>query len=715
ERDALGRIAVIDPLQRRTEYAFNNRGLLAKVTLPVAGAADYEYDALGLISQITDLNGSAWTFDYTSMGRPQTQTDPLGNTSTFAYDNLGRMNQTVYPNGDQMTITYDEIGNVVRRQYAGGPDLQYSFDEFNQIVSANGMELTRDAEGRIVQCRNGETDFGATYDLGGRLTYVSYNGEEMSVEYEYDSVTGYLNRVSDSLTGTELTFDYDADGRLITIQRPNQVQTIYTWDDAGRLIGIKEGTFIDLQYVLNPAGQVAQLYSITPIADPLSLFAPGSESLAYDAATQVNSPGYQYDANGRLTVSPRHQFSWDAASRITGVDGVSLSYNGMGDLISRTQSGTTIHYFYNYAIGLSPIVAEKRRGEQAFSRYYVWTPGGSLLYSVDLQENNAVTFYHFDRTGSTLALTGASGAVTDAYAYTPYGRLLAHEGGSDQPFTFVGRWGVRMEDGDLYDMRHRFYNAATARFLSRESNWPRTNDPRLLNPYQYALNDPVNIVDFTGLEPTLIADGHGGWKGTVSGHHYHSYLTGLSQEVDFVNNMSDPLEDFLETKLAEAAQDPNLAPEEWGNITNKFADDWKRLNPVDESQLSLEGLLKWRMLGSGSGDPDQLYKEAVKDWKSWHPVDESQLSLEELMKWRMVGGGNLVDDVYNGVARDWKRWHPEDESKMTLDEFIKWRYFGSESEMSKSSLRELIQQWQQMHMGERVSVDKWLARYGLLH
>jgi RHS repeat-associated protein len=121
---------------------------------------------------------------------------------------------------------------------------------------------------------------------------------------------------------------------------------------------------------------------------------------------------------------------------------------------------------------------------------------------IDAADSNQMYFYHFDRTGSTLALTDSNGAVTDSYAYSPYGQLLKHEGSSVQPFTFVGKWGIRQEgvQGQIYQVRARYYDSQTARFLSREPLWPSSEDPRQINPYQYALNEPVSHLDVSGFD-----------------------------------------------------------------------------------------------------------------------------------------------------------------------------------------------------------------------
>lgn len=151
---------------------------------------------------------------------------------------------------------------------------------------------------------------------------------------------------------------------------------------------------------------------------------------------------------------------------------------------------------------MTPIAAELD-GSGAAQRYYIWTPGGQLLWLVDAAHSNAVAFYHFDQIGGTLALTNGTGTVTDTYAYDPFGHLLAHTGTSAQPFTFLGQWGARQEgsSGALYHIRARYYDAATGRFVSREPLWPNLGDPAQNNPYQYAINNPVLYADFTGLLP----------------------------------------------------------------------------------------------------------------------------------------------------------------------------------------------------------------------
>src|SRR6201999_1649055 len=105
------------------------------------------------------------------------------------------------------------------------------------------------------------------------------------------------------------------------------------------------------------------------------------------------------------------------------------------------------------------------RAAAADLRYYVYTPDGRLLYSIEAKDN-VRRFYHFDEMGNTVMLTGDSGAITDSYGITPYGEIADHTGTTDNPFTWQGQFGVMQEARGLYFLRQRHYDAATARFLS---------------------------------------------------------------------------------------------------------------------------------------------------------------------------------------------------------------------------------------------------------
>ena len=498
-RDAMAQVAeATDPLDRTTTYTYDGRGRLASVTPPAVGTATYQRDDLGGLMKMTDLNGSDWLFTQTSMGRPKSTTDPLGRTTQKTLDDRGRPAQVAFPDGATWTLTYDGTGALTRRLCSDGPDLGYTYNAIGGLVATNDLALTRDAENQVTDTVDGNLHFGATYRDNGQLATVSY-GETLTVTYEYDAQTGLLTSVSDDLTDSRVSFTYDADFRLAGLTRSNGVNATFTWDDAARLTRTQDGEILDLQYTHDAAGQLTGVSGDRPLS-PAGFNEEGAETLTCDAASQVSAAGYTHDQRGRLTASPGRTYQWNSLSELVKVDSASLTYNGLGELRTRQDGTDVVQYLRNHAIALAPIVAERDANQETFLRYYVWTPAGDLLYVIDAADGNAVRFYHFDHLGSTLALTNSEGQVTDAYAYTPYGRLSGHEGDSLQPFTFVGRLGVRQHDasGTLYDMRARYYDAGTGRFLSREPIWPDTVDPLLLNPYQYARHAPTLFTDPLG-------------------------------------------------------------------------------------------------------------------------------------------------------------------------------------------------------------------------
>ncbi|WP_084159527.1 RHS repeat-associated core domain-containing protein [Paenibacillus ehimensis] len=107
--------------------------------------------------------------------------------------------------------------------------------------------------------------------------------------------------------------------------------------------------------------------------------------------------------------------------------------------------------------------------------------------------------YHYDRRGSTIALTDAKGQVTDRYTYGPYGETLKHEGNTDNPFQYNGRDGVMTDPNGLYYMRARYYQPEIKRFVNRDVLTGTISEASTLNRYAYVNGNPVSYVDPFGL------------------------------------------------------------------------------------------------------------------------------------------------------------------------------------------------------------------------
>jgi RHS repeat-associated protein len=513
ERDAMARIVkMTDRLNRLTTVAYNGTGDVTAISMPVIGTVLYTRNGIGLVTQLTDPRGQAWRFDYTPMGRLSRLTDSLGHAWNYTYDTLGRLLTTTYPDGAVETRTYDANDNLTGRAFSGGLTLGFTYDGLNRLTSTASAPVTigYDKRDNITRTVMGGATFGATYDARRRVKTVTYDGL-MTVTYTYDA-RGLLTRAEDSLTHAWVGLAYDKDGLLIQITRANGVTTDITRDANARITRIRHGDKGEMTFDFDAEGQITRIIESLPL-DVAAFLQPELAQYIYDNANQIAAAGFAYDERGRRTSDLQHTYTWDAADRllsiIQGATTIGLEYTALGEVVRRTVNGVATDYFYNYALRDHPIVAEKRGG--AYVRFYVHTPDGRLLYAVDApQTSPAARFYHFNHLGTTLFLTDGAGHVSDTYGYTPFGQMMAHEGGSDQPFTFVGELGVRQEGGSgLYQMRARTYDSRTAHFLSRDPQWPDWEDPKASNPYQYAGQNPLSFIDPSGQAYVGYVDAYG--------------------------------------------------------------------------------------------------------------------------------------------------------------------------------------------------------------
>ncbi len=499
--DALSRVtSITDPLSRSTSFSYENRGLPVGINAPGGLSTGFTWGDLRVLTSFTDPNGNKWPVSHDSLGRLTSITDPLGHALAYAYDRRNRVS-SVSSTADSVQITYDAAGNAVQAKYSDGSSVAYIYDDDNRLTGGTGLSFAYDGAGRMTSS-NG---LAVSYDPVGRIRTVAYPPGK--VTYFYDT-RGLLAQVSD-WAGGGVAFKFDDAHRLVSASRTNGVTTAYSYDKNGSVISILETgggkALASINLTRDALGRVTA--SNRNLPQEVSV-ATGILPLGYDPADQIS--GLTYDARGRLTKGDGGStYRWNPASRLVSyarADGsASFTYDGLGQRISRTgPDGVAVNYVLNYALGL-PSVTVVQSGKSDL-RYYVYTPDGLLLYSIEAS-NGSHRFYSFDETGSTTFLTGDSGAVTDAYGISPYGDVITGSASNktDNPFTWQGQFGVMQELGaSLFYLRYRYYDSTFARFLSRD---PLVSPaPREVNPYQYAAGNPVSNVDPTGLKSSNITE-----------------------------------------------------------------------------------------------------------------------------------------------------------------------------------------------------------------
>jgi RHS repeat-associated protein len=118
------------------------------------------------------------------------------------------------------------------------------------------------------------------------------------------------------------------------------------------------------------------------------------------------------------------------------------------------------------------------------------------------------------------------------YAYTPFGEITEWSGNVvTQPFKYVGQYGVMAEPNGLglNYMRARYYDPSIGRFISEDPAGFGGGD---VNLYAYVGNNPVLMVDPSGLWATPLHGVFGGLDDNTSTSPYNPSATNLHFRTD---------------------------------------------------------------------------------------------------------------------------------------------------------------------------------------
>jgi len=100
--------------------------------------------------------------------------------------------------------------------------------------------------------------------------------------------------------------------------------------------------------------------------------------------------------------------------------------------------------------------------------------------------------------GDARFLTNMAGMVTDTYQFDAFGNQIAGTGTTANNFLYSGK---QFDNSTgLYYLRARYYRMPTGRFLTIDPYQGTILDPASLHKYVYTGNNPVNLIDPTGLD-----------------------------------------------------------------------------------------------------------------------------------------------------------------------------------------------------------------------
>jgi RHS repeat-associated protein len=482
---------VTDARGKTTTMAYDAANQLTGISYNdgTANVSALTYDGEGHKLGWTDGTGSS-VLGYDVLGRLTTSQDGSGAGAavSYGYDNLGLQTSLAYPGGN---CGATPSLCVTRTYYANG--LLHTISDFQTAPNTQTTTFTYDADGNLtaeVMGTSGATDsFG--YDAADRMTSVSDTGTfTAGATYTRDKAEQLTQEVpSGGFGAAQLNAGYDSNertcytaptaGSLPTCAAPPPAPTPYAYDAADN-VTLAGATSLSYNGAQEPCWSLSGGAAVACTGTPTSSY------------TQ-----YGYDARGdRTSVGPyggtQTTLTYDAANRMTS-DGAANTYSySAGALrMSKTVSSTTTAYAWDVSGGLPAVLRE------GTSTYDIYDAQGLPLEQISA---GVVAWYHHDQVGSTRAVTSSTGSVLGQYAYDAYGNLTSGSQGS-YPFLYAGQY--RDSESGLYYMRARYYDPATAQFLTRDPMVATT-----LSPYGYVAGNPLNGADPSGLiDPSQLSIG----------------------------------------------------------------------------------------------------------------------------------------------------------------------------------------------------------------
>jgi len=455
------------------------------------------------------------------MDRLIQSTNSVGETKSFTYDANGNLIETLDAKGQVITFDYDAVNQLITKiLLPGAPDeavTTFTYDDVNNLTSVTDPDSA----------------LGLTYDLVSRLITSSTQGSPVQpdtlLNYTYDANGNRLS-MTDSLLGTTsytydalnrlvslstqdsalITFSYDNLSRRTLLTLPNGTEAVSSYSGASQLLSLVSrltalpGTLIaQADYTYDQVGNRKTLQDLTGLHtftyDGLSRLTgaahpPASalplESFSYDSVGNRTSSHlsvsqtyntanrlleddtftYTYDGNGNLTsktdknTSEVTTYTYDPEDQLVRIDFpdstfAEYAYDGLGRRIEKDVSGAITRYVYD-----NEDILLEFDGFNVLQASYTHGPG--IDEPLIMERAGQSFYYHTDGLGSITDITDSTASTVQSYRYDTFGQIINQAGASTNPYTYTGRE-FDPESG-LYYYRSRYYDPGVGRFLSED-------------------------------------------------------------------------------------------------------------------------------------------------------------------------------------------------------------------------------------------------------
>jgi RHS repeat-associated protein len=555
--DSLSRLtSAVNPESGKILYAYDADGNVVTRTAPMPnqiGTATvttaYLYDSLNRLTNKSYSDGTTvsdvYSYDVApawaswlsnvigrmanSGNQDNGQNGTSATATAYSYDPMGRVaievmqTPSVAPYGFFLSYAYDLVGNVYTNSLSCASN---SFSGCTpQFQTGTSLTFTRDGSNRLTSITSSLDDSGhppALYTVDPSLGYwptgalrkaqfgntltesAAFNSRLQPCRISVNS-TGFnfstcvdnipSSNVLDLVTG----YTAGANNGNVTYWAAAGQQTFnrtYTYDPENRLQSMSDSA----------TNQHCQGMSWTIDAWGNMTNQTGTKGTCYTLSASVGANnrltgGYLYDAAGNMTYDGFHHYTYDAENHIIAVDSGATTYvyNENGLRVRKTTGASFKEYIY----GSNDQVQAEWNGTDPFQYVYA----GSKL--VAQYTNTTTQFIHQDHLGSTRLVTGVGMGVVDSMDYLPFGQQ--NTGASATTHKFTGK--ERDPESGLDNFDARYLGSSLGRFMSPDPAGllaQKPSYPQSWNLYAYAMNNPLIIIDPTGLDCVYANDSGNG-------------------------------------------------------------------------------------------------------------------------------------------------------------------------------------------------------------
>jgi RHS repeat-associated protein len=360
---------------------------------------------------------------------------------------------------------------------SGGQSIARTYDNDGLLTQAGSLLLTRDPQnGFVTASSNGAVGESYGYTSFGEIVshIATQNGSQVySASYTQDAL-GRISGQTESVLGVSHTYGYSYDNaqRLSQVTRDGSVVSSYTYDLNGNRLsailgGVTSSATYDAQDRLMTYGTFSYVYN-----------AQGQLVSKTDSAKgQITS--YNYDVLGNLR-------------SVTLPDGKVISYlvDGANRRIGKQVNGTLVQGFL-YLDDLR-IAAELDGSGNVVSQFVYGDKVNVPAYMIKAGVTYQIISNHLG--SPRLIINSTDGSVAQQIEYDEFGNVLADSNPGFQPYGFGG--GIYNSETGLSHFDARDYDATVGRWLQKDPSLFAAADTNL---YGYVFEDPVNLIDPTGL------------------------------------------------------------------------------------------------------------------------------------------------------------------------------------------------------------------------